>query len=118
MAAKGIRPSGSGKAGGPGKPGENPKAAGNGPGTAKVLGSKSAPAAQKAPGVDKPVAKGPGTATTMAASASNVRLMRGQRATGMARMTMLLRSIKPTGRQQLTASAIATAATSRTPSMG
>ena len=67
MAAKGIRPSGSGKAGGPGKPGENPKAAGNGPGTAKGLGSKSAPAAQKAPGVDKPVAKGPGTATKMAA---------------------------------------------------
>ena len=58
------------------------------------------------------------SATTMAASASNVRLMRGQRATGRARMTMLLRSIKPTGRQQLTASAIATAATSRTPSMG
>ena len=65
MAIKGIRPSGSGKAGGPGKPGETPKAAGNGPGAAKGLGAKPAPAAQKAPGVNKPAAnaKRPGTAT-------------------------------------------------------
>jgi hypothetical protein len=67
MAAKGTRASGSGKAGGPGKPADNPKAAGNGPGAAKGLGSNPAPAAQKAPGVDKPAAKGPGTATKMAA---------------------------------------------------
>lgn len=66
MAAKGIRPSGSGKAGGPGKPGENPKAAGNGPGAAKGLGSKPAPAAQKGPGVDKPTAKGPASSTKTA----------------------------------------------------
>ena len=68
MAAKGIRPSGSGRAGGPGKPGENPKAAGNGPGAAKGLGSKPAPVAQKAPGVDKPTAKGPGSSTKMGAN--------------------------------------------------
>ena len=52
MAAKGTRASGSGKAAGPGKPGDNPKAAaaGNGTGAAKPMGSKAGPGAQKAPG--------------------------------------------------------------------
>ena len=68
MAAKGIRPSGSGKASGPGKPGDNPKAAaaGNGTGAAKPMGSKAAPGAQKAPGFDKPAPKGPASSTQTA----------------------------------------------------
>ena len=70
MAAKGIRPSGSGKAGGPGNPGESPKAAaaGNGTGAAKAFGSKPAPGAQKAPGFDKPAVKAQGTSAKGAAS--------------------------------------------------
>jgi hypothetical protein len=68
MAAKGIRASGSGKASGPGKPGDNPKAAaaGNGTGAAKPMGSKAAPGAQKAPGFDKPAPKGPASSTKTA----------------------------------------------------
>jgi hypothetical protein len=70
MAAKGTRASGSGKAAGPGKPGDNPKAAaaGNGTGAAKPVGSKAAPGVQKAPGFDKPAAKGPGSSTKAAAN--------------------------------------------------
>jgi len=62
MAAKGTRASGSGKAAGPGKPGDNPKAAaaGNGTGAAKPVGTKAVLGAQKAPGFDNSAVKGPG----------------------------------------------------------
>ena len=70
MAAKGIRPSGSAPAGGPGKPGKTPQAApsGNGPGSAKAMGSKPAPGPQKAPGFDKPASRGAGTTSKGGAS--------------------------------------------------
>ena len=84
MAAKGIRPSGSGKGGGTNKPAGSPKAAasgggannglGNGTGAAKAFGSKPGQGAQKAPGVDKPAkpsAKAPSATTKSGAGASS-----------------------------------------------
>ena len=70
MAAKGTRASGSGKAAGPVKPGDNPKAAaaGNGTGAAKPVGTKAALGAQKAPGFDNSAVKGAGGSTKTANS--------------------------------------------------
>ncbi len=75
MAAKGIRPSGSGKAGVPGKPGDSPiVGAGKGAGPQKAFGSKQAsgvqraPGAQTAAGLDKPVAKAKATGKAGASS--------------------------------------------------
>ena len=82
MAAKGIRPSGSGQAGGPGKPASGPKVpagekastsgketpSGKQPlgakaaGVDKAFGAKPTPNSQKAPGVNKSVAKAAGSA--------------------------------------------------------
>lgn len=81
MAAKGIRPSGSDKGGGPGKPAGSPKSAasangakgssGNGMGAAKAFGSKPGQGSPKAPAVDKPAkasSKAPSAAKAGASS--------------------------------------------------